>query len=135
MSTLIHLCFYPIIDAGLNTAIRVNMSISAAIIPHFSHLFSHYLSPPPPPLVSQYSIKGCTSDLNKLPSSRPGELVRRPSTFLAESSYTLLLFAIAKGLTEVVRVLITSAEMVTQLDEVKRKGEGERDLLKMRPFP
>ena len=73
-------------------------------------------------LASQYSNKGCSSDLNKLPSTRPGEIVRRPSTFLSESSYTLLLFAVAKGLTEIVRVLLKSAEAVTELDEVSCGG-------------
>jgi hypothetical protein len=80
-------------------------------------------------LESQYSNKGCSSDVNKLPSTRPGDIVRRPSTFLTDSSYSLLLFAVAKGLTEIARVLIKSPESVTELDEVSHVW-WNRELMK-----
>jgi hypothetical protein len=45
--------------------------------------------------------------------------VRRASTHISDSYYTLLFFAVAKGLTEVGAVLLTSGEMAIAVDEVQ----------------
>lgn len=67
---------------------------------------------------SQYNDRGCSCELSRLPSQRPA-VVRRASTHFRDSYYTLLFFAVAKGLTEVGAVLLTSGEMAIAVDEVQ----------------
>ena len=68
----------------------------------------------------QYNNTGSSSSANKLPSQRPSEICRRSSTIYTDSSLTLLSLAVAKGLTDVVSLIVVDGAMVTTMDAVRK---------------
>ena len=68
----------------------------------------------------QYNNSGSSSTVNKLPSQRPSEICRRSSTLYTDSPLTLLSLAVAKGLTEVVSIIVADGAMVTTMDAVRK---------------
>ena len=71
----------------------------------------------------QYNNSGSSSTVNKLPSQRPSEICRRSSTIYTDytdSPLTLLSLAVAKGLTEVVSIIVADGAMVTTMDAVRK---------------
>ena len=71
----------------------------------------------------QYNNSGSSSTVNKLPSQRPSEICRRSSTVsmdYTDSPLTLLSLAVAKGLTEVVSIIVADGAMVTTMDAVRK---------------
>ena len=71
----------------------------------------------------QYNNSGSSSTVNKLPSQRPSEICRRSSTVsmdYTDSPLSLLSLAVAKGLTEVVSIIVADGAMVTTMDAVRK---------------